>query len=151
VKADPYERFMSYVDTGGGPDTCWSWTGGRATGGYGNFWAGGSQVLAHRWLLSFLRGQPICPGEVVCHRCDNPPCVNPAHLYVGDHFTNMQDMVERGRHGSAVKTHCPEGHAYDEANTYTDKRGYRHCRTCRRDRERVRYRRLRRLESELVS
>lgn len=89
------ERFWAKVDRRG-PDECWPWIGATNNRGYGQFWYGGGQRLSHRiaWLL--LRG-PV--GDLfVLHRCDNPICVNPAHLFLGTHQDNMQDMVTKGRH-----------------------------------------------------
>jgi HNH endonuclease len=76
----------------------------------------------------------ICNGAIpdglqVCHACDNPRCCNPAHLFLGTQLDNLLDMISKGRNVNASKTDCPQGHPYDEANTYRDKRG-RHCRAC---------------------
>lgn len=129
------DRFMTYVDQSAGPDACHPWTGMKRSKGYGGFRAGGKLYVAHRWLLGELRGSPLeWPREVGCHRCDNPLCCNPAHLYVGDHATNAVDAIERGNHAGKVhreKTHCPSGHPYDAANTGWYKQG-RYCRTCKR-------------------
>lgn len=77
-------------------DGCWSWTGIRNNAGYGLYWIGDHAYLAHRlsWLLSERRG--YWPG-VVAHRCDNPGCVNPAHLKGTTQLWNMQDAKEKGR------------------------------------------------------
>ncbi|KKL58395.1 hypothetical protein LCGC14_2225790 [marine sediment metagenome] len=84
--------------------------------------------LVHRvvWRLSF---GPIPDGVLVLHTCHIPPCIEITHLYLGDHSTNMEDMTRAGNHRNSMKTHCPQGHPYDEANTYT-RAGYRYCRTC---------------------
>lgn len=129
-----YERFMSRVDTSGGPDACHPWIGSRADHGYGWFATGGRTVRAHRWLLGYLRGNPLCPDEAACHRCDNPPCCNERHLYVGTRSANMRDRDDRGRNKNANgrKAHCRQGHAYDEENTAYQADGSRKCRACNR-------------------
>lgn len=81
------------VDSSGGPDACWPWQGPRFRAGYGR---SGHHGYAHRAAYENAHG-PIPPGMVVRHRCDNPPCCNPAHLVLGTHAENMADMVARGR------------------------------------------------------
>lgn len=64
--------------------------------GYGKFKWRGVQIFAHRtaWELTF---GPIPPGLCVCHRCDNPPCVNPDHLFLGTRYDNNKDRSRKGR------------------------------------------------------
>jgi hypothetical protein len=90
------ERFWRLVDRSGGPDACWLWMGRRQSGkwAYGRV---GSGVGAHR-LSWELHNGPIPTGLCVLHHCDNPPCVNPAHLYVGTKANNSRDMVDRRRY-----------------------------------------------------
>lgn len=142
------DRFQRLVDASGGPDSCHLWTGAiRNTKGYGAFRIDRRTVVAHRWLLGHLRGEPLAwPEEVGCHHCDNPRCVNPRHLYVGSHTDNTIDAIERSGHGGAVqraKTRCPQGHAYDEANTGMSA-GRRYCRTCKREQSNANAKRARR-------
>jgi len=75
---------------------CWVWSGDTNDRGYGIFRYQDRRQRAHRvaWLL--YRGK-ISLGKCVLHKCDNPPCVNPKHLYVGTHQQNMKDMALRGR------------------------------------------------------
>lgn len=98
--ADPVpwqERFWRYI-TPGDPDACWEWTGSRDHRGYGRINIGGGHITrAHRASYELHSGQPIPAGLVVRHRCDNPPCVNPAHLLLGTMRDNSRDMAERGR------------------------------------------------------
>lgn len=95
-RGDPVARFWSKVDQSGAPDSCWPWVGGRTTAGYGSVqWDGGVQY-AHRIAWRLTAG-PIPASIFVCHRCDNPPCCNPAHLFLGTHADNMVDKVAKGR------------------------------------------------------
>ena len=132
------ERFWSYVDTSGGPDDCWPWTGWTdSRSGYGRFRADTIGLLPHRWLLGMIRSEPLAwtsaHHEMACHHCDNPPCCNPRHLYVGDQFKNMRDCVDRGRHAEAAQTHCTSGHPLSGENLYVNAAsGQRCCRECRR-------------------
>ena len=87
----PADLFWMKVDKHG-PNGCWVWTGYRQKFGHG--WT--RYGLAHRYAWTLLRGE-IPAGKFLCHTCDNPPCVNPDHLYVGDRLDNQGDMKRRGR------------------------------------------------------
>jgi hypothetical protein len=92
------DRFWSKVQRGG-PDECWPWTASKTDEGYGSFkWS--VERRAHRaaWILT--RG-PIPDGLDVCHTCDNPPCCNPAHFFLGTNGDNNADRHAKGRSGSA--------------------------------------------------
>lgn len=89
------ERFWGRVDKESGKP-CWIWANYRDPHNYGKMGIGPRMFLAHRLSWAIENG-PLPPGVWVLHHCDNPPCVNPAHLYVGDMQDNMDDMIRRGR------------------------------------------------------
>lgn len=130
------------------PD-CREWPGRKGRNGYGLLTLRGGTLYAHRVVWELVNG-PIPEGMEVCHTCDNPPCCNPAHLFLGTHQDNMLDMAQKGRWGNQNKgrTHCRNGHEYTPENTYWAPSGYRVCLTCRREwgRQDMRKRRKRRKE-----
>lgn len=110
-------RFWSRV---GGPredeTACWPWTGSAHQGGYGYVSIRGKHFMASHlsWMLHHVRAVP--PGRQVLHACDNPPCVNPAHLSVGTILENMDDMVRRGRSTLGRKRTAPSFGRQGEGN-----------------------------------
>ncbi|MFF6966284.1 HNH endonuclease signature motif containing protein [Streptomyces anthocyanicus] len=125
------ERFWLRVERAEG---CWNWQGARSDTGYGHLASDeGPEVLAHRFSYQ-LHGGVISEGMVVCHRCDNPACVNPDHLFLGSQRDNVHDMISKGRNvsGWAARTRCKNGHPFDEQNTVIRKGGARRCKTCAR-------------------
>lgn len=127
--------FWTKVDRSDGPDACWPILGFRDKDGYGQARLNGRKYRAHRlaWELAF---GPIPGWTQVLHHCDNPPCCNPAHLFLGTQSDNRWDCVTKGRDANVIKTHCPQGHLYAPSNTYIDQQGWRECRTCARERMR---------------
>ena len=83
-----------------GNNDCWEWRAFKDKDGYGQYssWKDGDEQRVHRimWILKF---GSIPKGALVCHKCDNPSCCNPNHLFLGTHRDNMKDMVKKGRVG----------------------------------------------------
>lgn len=115
-------RFWAKI-TKHGPDECWPWIGASFKGGYGAFSVGGRRlVTATRY--AYLLATGAWPGRFsVLHACDNPPCCNPAHLWLGLHSDNAKDMVTKGRHARAGAVGEKNGSArLTEANVAEIKR-----------------------------
>ncbi len=124
-------RFWSKVDKNGpvykdrGP--CWLWTANIDRYGYARF---NRSDKAHRFAYERLIG-PIPAGLEPDHLCATRRCVNPAHLELVTHAENVRRSDMHWNNGNAAKTHCKQGHPYDDANTYrTGAR--RECRECKR-------------------
>jgi hypothetical protein len=131
------DRFWSHVDRSAGEAACWPWTSTLSSTGYGKVTWHQVQYKAHRiaWFLTY--GE--MPRQTIDHLCRNPLCCNPSHMEDVPNGVN----VLRGRGPSALNllvTHCPRGHAYDEANTSVriSARGRvsRKCRACEAARQR---------------
>lgn len=116
---------------------CWAWTGNTDGFGYGlvQLGRGEPRTGAHRVSWRLHKGA-IPDGMQVLHRCDNPPCTNPEHLFIGTALDNSRDASQKGRLSVPAKAWlgtrvvCPRGHAFDEANTKVHN-GTRLCRKCR--------------------
>lgn len=114
------DRFWEQVDDRG-PDQCWGWRGHRNHSGYGVLFARckpGSRgdrsirMMAHRFSYELHTATEIPPGVGALHHCDNPPCCNPAHLFLGNHAANMGDASRKGR------LHGPGQQLQGEANPF---------------------------------
>lgn len=87
--------FASMIDRSGGEDACWPWKGYTLPNGYGQTRHAGKKVLTHRLVFFLEHGR--WPEPCCLHRCDNPPCCNPMHLFEGTQTDNMNDMTIKGR------------------------------------------------------
>lgn len=103
----PDAWFWKHVAVGA-PDDCWEWQSFRNCHGYGQCRHDKRQQVAHRWSWEIAHG-PIPTGAFICHRCDNPPCVNPAHLFLGDALVNVRDMLSKGRDRFHFQENRPKG------------------------------------------
>jgi len=112
---------------------CWIWTGNRAMG-YGHFWWEGRMRFAHRYTYELFVG-PIPDGLEIDHLCRVRECCNPKHLEAVTHSENLRrSPLMRLNNGNLAKTHCPQGHPYDETNTRSMAKGGRACKACDRER-----------------
>lgn len=135
-----YTRFWTHVRI---PDSdgCWLWTGatrGPAGRDYGMIWHNGRNRPAAQVSVELHTGQPWPSGMDACHRCDNPRCVRPDHIFAGTPSDNWHDSKAKGRmrnhyDGRAV---CSKGHALTPDNLNKRKR-YKECRQCRNEQQRA--------------
>lgn len=136
INGSAAERFRRRYDVT--PDGCWLWNSRSLYKGYAAFQTERGVVRAHRWSYEYFKG-PIPEGMQVDHLCHNADktcaggstchhrrCVNPEHLEAVDNLTNLS----RSHRHHVNRTHCPQGHPYDETNTIR-KPGKRICRACR--------------------
>lgn len=123
----------------GAPGRCWIWTGPTNGVGYGRISLNKKLQYPHRIAYALYVGE-IPDGLQVDHRCRTRDCLNPSHLEAVTASENVRRSTgpDVTRVRQANVTHCPEGHAYDAANTHIDS-GSRRCRKCARDRARERY------------
>lgn len=126
-KEDLLDRLIRYSEI---TDGCWNWYGSRNPKGYGHIKVAGRPVKAYRVSYELFRDE-IPPGLVIDHLCRNTSCVNPEHLEVVDHKTN----VLRGVSPAAIyakRTHCKHGHELSGENLIKHSRRGRRCKPCNR-------------------
>ena len=133
---DHVTQFWESVNRSAGPDECWPFTGNTTRSGYGRVTIKGKIIRAHRFAYELLVG-PIPDGWHVHHRtehgCTTRRCCNPTHL----------EALPAPDHASLYgwqqhRTHCPNGHPYDELNTRINRQGGRECRACHRAKDQLR-------------
>lgn len=125
-------RFYKKIETS--TSGCMEWTASKYPDGYGMVNVGGTPRRAHRVSL-VMEGFNLLDTDCVCHKCDNPVCVNPQHLFIGSKKDNSQDMLKKDRHYShgKTKTHCKNGHEFTDENTQLFNGGkFRYCKECKR-------------------
>lgn len=101
LTGDDVNRFWRKVRIAG-KDKCWEWIASFGSTGYGQFMVRGKVFKEHRFAFLISKGD-VPNGLFVCHRCDNPKCVNPAHLFTGTHTDNEHDKHRKNRHQSGAR------------------------------------------------
>lgn len=116
-------RFWAKVKKGEGEDSCWEWVGAKSWCGYGHFGPGrpfvrengtSRNIYAHRWSFELHTGMSISGPLRVLHKCDNPGCVRPDHLFLGTQADNIRDMVAKGRQKDVRGEANPHARLSDE-------------------------------------
>lgn len=92
MQPDTIDKFQQRIIK---TDGCWTWKGAKNLKGYGHLWVKGKNIGAHRISYMLYKGD-IPNGMVICHRCDNPTCVNPDHLFLGTQKDNISDRDQKG-------------------------------------------------------
>jgi hypothetical protein len=146
------ERFLARVDAEPWVGGCWIWRPALNNRGYGVFNVAGRGFMAHRWSYEFFVG-PIPEGRQMDHFvCERRACVNPWHVRP---VTPRENSLRADTFAALnlAKTHCPQGHAYDDENTYWRAGSWRVCKACDREssREYAARRRAQRKEASWLS
>lgn len=140
IGAEAIARFWSLTTKGGG---CWEWQGTRVKGRA--FYSFDNRTrIAARVAWAITHGSE--PTLFVCHTCDNPGCVNPAHLWLGTTRENMLDASRKGRFVNQQKTHCPRGHELTPENMRKIGSTRGSCKECNRTVHKPAWRRKRAME-----
>ena len=115
---------------------CWEWIASSDKDGYGYLRINKKKPKAHRLAYEIWVGPIPKDKPHVLHHCDNPPCINPEHLYTGTNADNVADRVKKNRTSRywSTRTHCKQGHEYNEINTRFYN-GERVCRPCENHRQ----------------
>lgn len=130
-----FDRLMSKINK---TSDCWEWTGTIGIYGYGKIYIDGKHKRAHRAVYEALVGE-IPEGLVLDHLCEVKSCVNPIHLEPVTPKENILRCKNSPAYLNSIKTHCLQGHEFDEKNTYhkKDGNGKRACRKCQDTRTRA--------------
>jgi hypothetical protein len=111
------------------PSGCWEWQGYRDDWNYGTVRFDGKMQRVHRVVAHLCLGLDLSSGLRALHHCDNPPCFNPDHLFIGTDADNAHDRDAKGRQWQMKKTHCKQGHPLSGDNLLLVS-GKRQCRMC---------------------
>ncbi len=132
-EAKDIARFLSKIDIS--DSGCWDWK--TTPGHYGTYWNQGGYTGAHRFSYELFK-EPIPNNLEIDHLCRNPRCVNSEHLEAVTRSENDKRGTQpaflraMAQERKALRTHCPQGHLYDEVNSYIDPSGAKRCRVCAR-------------------